>query len=139
VWRPERWLTASGERIRPGKDLDGTLGDDENLAKGGPDGMPGSKNGVKYPGVYASMMTFLGGGRACIGFKFAEMEIKQVLTTLLSTLHFSLPSEVDAQGNIKEIYWKMNGLQVPVVRPPAGDNVTPRVPLTIRMVNKDDF
>nr|BAK09473.1 cytochrome P450 [Postia placenta] len=108
-WRPERWLTSTGERI-----------------------LPGNRDGIKYPGVYASMMTFLGGGRACIGFKFAEMEMNQVLTTLLSTLHFSLPAE-------KEIYWKMNGLQVPVVRPPAGDGQTPQVPLKIRLVRDDDY
>lgn len=86
---------------------------------------------------------------ACSGFKFAEMEMSehfssattvglittctdQVLTTLLSTLHFSLPAE-------KEIYWKMNGLQVPVVRPPAGDGQTPQVPLKIRLVRDDDY
>lgn len=89
---------------------------------------------------------------ACSGLKFAEMEMserfslativenrgltttstEQVLTTLLSTLHFSLPAE-------KEIYWKMNGLQVPVVRPPAGDGQTPQVPLKIRLVRDDDY
>nr|BAK09506.1 cytochrome P450 [Postia placenta] len=131
-WRPERWLTSTGERVR--------LSDGENPPDGyvvverseEEDKVPGNRNGIKYPGVYASMMTFLGGGRACIGFKFAEMEMKQVLTTLLSTLHFSLPAE-------KEIYWKMNGLQVPVVRPPAGDGQTPQVPLKIRLVRDDDY
>ncbi|KAI0922504.1 hypothetical protein AcW1_002875 [Taiwanofungus camphoratus] len=130
IWRPERWLTPWGERIGIGKDVDGTLGDAQG--GGGAEGAPGNKGGVKYPGVYASMMTFLGGGRACIGFKFAEMELKQVLTTLLSNIHFSLPSD-------KEIYWKNNGLQVPVVRPPAGDFQTPQVPLNTRLVREDDF
>lgn len=131
-WRPERWLTSTGERVR--------LSDGENPPDGyvvverseEEDKVPGNRNGIKHPGVYASMMTFLGGGRACIGLKFAEMEMKQVLTTLLSTLHFSLPAE-------KEIYWKMNGLQVPVVRPPAGDGQTPQVPLKIRLVRDDDY
>jgi len=33
----------------------------------------------------------------------------------------------------------MNGLQVPVVRPPAGDNVTAQVPLDLRRVREEDF
>ncbi|KAH7930153.1 cytochrome P450 [Leucogyrophana mollusca] len=128
-WRPERWLTSSGERIQ-GSVGDGTYGD-EGVNEGG-EKTPGVKDGVKYPGVYASMMTFLGGGRACIGFKFAEMEIKQVLTTLIPRIHFALPSP-----DVKEIYWKMNGLQIPVVLPPAGDGKTSQVPLMLRVA--DDF
>ncbi|KAJ8581364.1 hypothetical protein M405DRAFT_627868 [Rhizopogon salebrosus TDB-379] len=99
----------------------------------------GIKDGMKYPGVYATMMTFLGGGRACIGFKFAEMEIKQVLTTLVPRIHFALPASPNEDGHVKEIYWKMNGLQVPVVRPPCGDDVTVQVPLDLRRVREGDF
>ncbi|KAI0259683.1 cytochrome P450 [Gloeopeniophorella convolvens] len=137
-WRPERWLSASGSRIRygQGQELDGTLGD---TAEGAAEVTPGSRGGVKYPGVYASMMTFLGGGRACIGFKFAEMEIKQIITTLISSMHFSLPTSTDEHGNQKEIYWMMNGLQTPVVRPPLGDGRTSQVPLSIRLVRGEDF
>ncbi|OCH90422.1 cytochrome P450 [Obba rivulosa] len=134
-WRPERWLTATGERIRIGEDGDGVVRDGDVPAEGA----PGNKGGVKYPGVYASMMTFLGGGRACIGFKFAEMEMKQILTTLLSAMHFALPAGTDAHGHRKEIRWKMNGLQVPVLEPPAGDGRTPQVPLDARRVCPTDF
>ncbi|TFK53929.1 cytochrome P450 [Heliocybe sulcata] len=122
-WRPERWLTETGERIK--------------FSEG--DGEEDREGRVRYPGVYSSMMTFLGGGRACIGFKFAEMEIKQVVTTLLSRMHFSLPSEVDAHGNKKTIHWKINALQVPVVDPPFGDGVTAQVPLVVRKVKEEDF
>ncbi|KZT24217.1 cytochrome P450 [Neolentinus lepideus HHB14362 ss-1] len=122
-WRPERWLTESGERVM--------------FSEG--DGEEDGEGRVKYPGVYASMMTFLGGGRACIGFKFAEMEIKQVITTFLSRMHFSLPYETDSHGNKKSITWKMNGLQVPVVDPPFGDGVTAQVPLIVRRVKQEDF
>ncbi|KAH9003045.1 cytochrome P450 [Lactarius hatsudake] len=139
-WRPERWLNASGQRAWPGQgqELDGTLGDGAE----GSTNTPGNRGGVKYPGVYASIripMTFLGGGRACIGFKFAEMEIKQIIATLISNMHFSLPSATDEHGNRKEIYWMMNGLQVPVVRAPFGDGKTSQVPLDVRMVRKEDF
>lgn len=136
-WRPERWLNASGQRAWPGQgqELDGMLGDSAE----GSTNTPGNRGGVKYPGVYASMMTFLGGGRACIGFKFAEMEIKQIIAALISNMHFSLPSATDEHGNRKEIYWMMNGLQVPVVRAPFGDGKTSQVPLDVRTVREEDF
>jgi cytochrome P450 len=130
-WRPERWLKASGQD----RELDGALGD----SAVGSTNTPGNRGGVKYPGVYASMMTFLGGGRACVGFKFAEMEIKHVISTLISSMHFSLPSATDEHGNKKEIYWMMSGLQVPVVRAPFGDGKTKQVPLEIRTVREEDF
>jgi len=44
-WRPERWLSASGERLR--------LGDCEGNSMGSA-GL-GIKDGMKYPGVYATM------------------------------------------------------------------------------------
>ncbi|EPQ57612.1 cytochrome P450 [Gloeophyllum trabeum ATCC 11539] len=115
-WRPGRWLTEKGERV-PLSDV-----------------QEESESGERYPGVYASMMTFLGGGRACIGFKFAEMEIKQVLATLLSRMAFALPSQPG-----KTVRWKMNGLQVPVVEPPFGDGATAQVPLEVRRVAAGDF
>lgn len=64
---------------------------------------------------------------------------EQVVTTLISRIHFALPSIPDENGNVKEIYWKTNGLQVPVVRPPAGDDVTAQVPLSLRLVQLGDF
>ncbi|KAJ8496209.1 hypothetical protein ONZ51_g1254 [Trametes cubensis] len=84
-------------------------------------------------------MTFFGGSRACIGFKFAEMEIKQILATLLSTMHFTLPTAEDVEGKRKKIYWRMDGLQVPVILPPCGDPKTAQVPLNIRLAKGGDF
>jgi cytochrome P450 len=111
-WKPERWLKSS-----------------QGIT-------PGDKDAVKYSGVYSSMMTFLAGNRSCIGFKFAEMEIKDVLATLLPAIHFALPSERDDNGNVKEIYWKMSGFHTPVVKAPAGDGETPQLPLSMRLVRK---
>ncbi|KAG1734666.1 cytochrome P450 [Suillus paluster] len=108
-WKPERWLNST---------------------------QAGVKNGVKYTGVYSSMMTFLAGNRACIGFKFAEMEMKDVLVTLVRDIHFALPSEPDETGHVKEVYWKMSGFHTPVVKVPAGDGETPQLPLTMRLVQK---
>ncbi|KAL5504185.1 hypothetical protein ACEPAH_8259 [Sanghuangporus vaninii] len=78
-WKPERWLEP----------------------------LPESVAKAHMPGVYASMMTFIGGGRACIGFKFAEMEMKLVLTTLLETFKFEPGPEVE---------WRMNGIAKPVLK-----------------------
>lgn len=59
--------------------------------------------------------------------------------TLISSLHFSLPSAVNNEGVRKEIYWRMDGLQVPVVLPPHGDGKTTGVPLDVRTVSDSDF
>ncbi|KAI5121362.1 hypothetical protein M0805_000670 [Coniferiporia weirii] len=77
-WKPERWL-------KP---------------------LPESVGKARLPGVYASMMTFLGGGRACIGFKFAEMEMKLILSILLDIFVFN-PGP--------DIVWSMGGLASPFV------------------------
>ncbi|KAG2078937.1 cytochrome P450 [Suillus decipiens] len=111
-WKPDRWLKS-------------------------PQGVtPGDKDPVKYPGIYSSMMTFLAGNRSCIGLKFAEMEIKDVLATLLPAIHFALPSKPDDNGNVKEIHWRMSGFHTPVVKAPAGDGETPQLPLDMRLVRE---
>ncbi|KAG2345549.1 cytochrome P450 [Suillus weaverae] len=108
-WKPERWLNST---------------------------QVGVKDGVRYTGVYSSMMTFLTGNRSCIGFKFAEMEIKDALAALLPAIHFALPSEPDDNGNVKEIYWKTSVFHTPVVKAPAGDGETPQLPLSMRLVRE---
>ena len=54
-------------------------------------------------------------------------------------MHFALPSAVDVDSARKEIYWRMDGLQVPVVLPPHGDGKTGQVPLDVRLVREEDF
>lgn len=138
-WRPERWLsssfTAPTETQEANCSMDGK--DAAFTSRSAP--VLGVKDSVRFPGVYSNMMTFLGGSRSCIGFKFAEMELKQVIATLVMRLHFSLPTERNAQGHAKEIQWKLQAFHIPVVKPPAGDGVTPQVPLNVRLVKKDDF
>ncbi|KAG1818048.1 cytochrome P450 [Suillus subaureus] len=133
-WKPERWLSSSGRKDRPGTDVtfDGVEARSSVPALG-------VKDGVRYPGVYSNMMTFLGGSRSCIGFKFAEMEMKEILAALILRLHFALPTDPDANGHIKEIQWKLKAFHTPVVKSPAGDGVTPQVPLNVRVVREEDF
>jgi len=127
VYKPERWLAESRRsQLNSGDSMR-----DENPQR--------DADTLRYPGVYGSMMTFLGGGRACIAFKFAEMEIKQIIVTLLTQVHFSLPSSVNEAGHKKEIRWEMNGVDVPVVRRPAEDDQTGQLPLDLRLVREDDY
>lgn len=65
--------------------------------------------------------------------------IEQVLVTLLTTVHFALPSSVDGDGHTKEIYWKMNGLDVPVIRHPTGNEQTGQMPLDVRLAREEDY
>jgi len=42
------------------------------------------------PGVWGNMLTFLGGPRACIGFRFSLIEMKTLLFTLVRAFEFDL-------------------------------------------------
>jgi len=77
-WKPDRWL----------KPLP------ESVAK------------AKVPGIYSSMMTFLGGNRSCIGMKFAELEMKMLLFVLIENFAFSVEDGT-------EITWTFQVLQQP--------------------------
>ncbi|KAL6306627.1 cytochrome P450 [Sparassis latifolia] len=78
-WKPERWLLP----------LSSTVSD------------------AHIPGVYSNLLSFLGGGRACIGFKFSELEMKVVLSVLLPTFTFELTD--------KPIVWNVSGIGFPTV------------------------
>lgn len=64
---------------------------------------------------------------------------EEILAALILRLHFALPADPDANGHIKEIEWKLKAFHTPVVKSPAGDGVTPQVPLNVRVVREDDF
>ncbi|KAJ7870888.1 cytochrome P450 [Mycena leptocephala] len=57
---------------------------------------------TKLCGVYRNTMTFTGGGRSCIGFKFAQLEMKVSLCVLLRAFKFSAPDP--------RIKWRMTGI-----------------------------
>lgn len=83
-WRPERWLSVQS----PGS--------------GHRDEM------MRLPGIYSGMLTFLGGGRSCIGYKFAQIEMKVILATLLSRFSFSTTSD--------QIVWNLSQIISPSVQ-----------------------
>ncbi|KAJ6548742.1 cytochrome P450 [Mycena capillaripes] len=81
-WKPERWL--SGDlyyKVDPS---------------------------LRLPGIYAGMMSFLGGRRSCIGYKFAEIEIKILLIILISRFEISATED--------EIVWNLSQIISPSVR-----------------------
>ncbi|KAJ7475712.1 cytochrome P450 [Mycena latifolia] len=93
-WKPERWLSP----------LPKTIGD------------------AHVPGIYSNLMTFSGGGRACIGFKFSQLEMKVVLWLLVERFKFSLSDQ--------DITWQMSSIAVPVV---GKNSSEPKLPLKVEL------
>ncbi|KZP14943.1 cytochrome P450 [Athelia psychrophila] len=93
-WKPERWLASSPDKV----------------AK------------VHFPGVYSNMMTFSGGSRACIGFKFSLLEMKVLICVLLDSFAFSLSDQ--------DIIWNLGGL----VTPSVNGGLKPQLPLIVSKI-----
>ncbi|KAK7038700.1 hypothetical protein VNI00_010584 [Paramarasmius palmivorus] len=96
-WKPERWLSP----------------------------LPDVVSEAKIPGVYSHLMTFNGGGRSCIGFKFSQLEMKVVLAHLVETFEFA-PSG-------KHIDWNYTGVSNPYV-PAEGRKL--QLPIRMNLVNR---
>ncbi|KAJ3488875.1 hypothetical protein NLI96_g2508 [Meripilus lineatus] len=94
-WKPERWLSP----------------------------LPGSVTEARIPGVYSNMMTFLGGGRSCIGFKFSQLEMKVVLSVLIATFKFSLSDQ--------DIVWNLAGAKYPTV---GKTSTKPSMPMKVELL-----
>ncbi|KAI0754104.1 cytochrome P450 [Daedaleopsis nitida] len=78
-WKPERWL-------KP---------------------LPRTVEEANIPGIYANLVTFISGSNSCIGFKFSQLEMKVVMSTLISTFKF--------ERSDKPIYWKFAGIAYPAL------------------------
>ncbi|TFK95445.1 cytochrome P450 [Pterulicium gracile] len=106
-WKPERWLNEDGSvRVTATKDADGE----------------------RFPGVYSGMMTFLGGSRACIGFKFSQLEFKVVVSMLLERFEFQLPVG-------KEIGWRNSVVTAPILK--GEFDGAAQLPLMVRFIKRD--
>ncbi|KAI9063772.1 cytochrome P450 [Trametes sanguinea] len=68
--------------------------------------LPEALEKAGIPGVYSNLMTFLGGGRSCIGFTFSQLEMKVVLSELLAHFAFELSAE-------KRVVWNLAGISYP--------------------------
>ncbi|KAF9019068.1 cytochrome P450 [Hymenopellis radicata] len=60
-------------------------------------------------GVYANLLTFSGGVRGCIGWRFALIEMQIILTEMLENFKFTFPKDVDIKR-------APSGLMLPFVR-----------------------
>ncbi|KJA19451.1 hypothetical protein HYPSUDRAFT_69198 [Hypholoma sublateritium FD-334 SS-4] len=96
-WKPERWLSPLPETVAS----------------------------AHIPGVYSHLMTFLGGSRACIGFKFSQLEMKVVLFTMVDSFRFS-PTKHD-------VVWQMGGIATPTLA--SSKTRYPQLPLVVERAN----
>lgn len=90
-------------------------------------------------------MTFLGGGRACIGFKFSLMEMSAYLSPSSQprshscrppaevVLYILLQSFEFARAD-KDIKWILSVIANPVV--PSSGSSKPQMPLRVSLLNK---
>ncbi|KAJ7453352.1 cytochrome P450 [Mycena galericulata] len=76
---------------------------------------------VRMSGVYGNTMTFVGGGRSCIGFKFVQLELKVVLSVFLRSFRFSVATD--------EIRWSIGSPASPSV------NNRPLLPILVERLN----
>lgn len=95
-WKPERWMSP----------------------------LPEAVVNARIPGVYSHLMTFAGGSRACIGFKFSQLEMKVALCLLLEAFKFS-PSN-------KEVRWQFTTIAQPGIEDPSSITGT-RLGLPLRI------
>jgi hypothetical protein len=70
LYRPERWLNGVPDAVKV------------------------------IPNVYGPMLTFGAGSHACIGHRFAIVELKIILHTLITGLQFKLAVDVSEIGEI---------------------------------------
>ncbi|RXW13391.1 hypothetical protein EST38_g12458 [Candolleomyces aberdarensis] len=80
------------------------------------------------PGVWGNMLTFLGGPRACIGYRFSLVEMKALLFTLIRTFDFRFAVPLEDIGITSWI------VQRPFLRskPEAGN----QLPLKVKLVQR---
>ncbi|THH06777.1 hypothetical protein EW145_g3848 [Phellinidium pouzarii] len=103
VWKPERWLKPLPESVA-----------DAHL--------PGVYSQILWI-IYYFRMTFIGGSRACIGFKFSEMEMKMVLSILLESFIFE---------PVSDVIWEFGLIHVPAAK--GTKDGMPRLPMKVSLV-----
>ncbi|KAI0270680.1 cytochrome P450 [Gloeopeniophorella convolvens] len=87
--------------------------------------LPESVAEAKIQGVYSNTMTFIGGGRSCIGFKFSQLEMKVVLSQLIRTFRFE-PSK-------QEVTWRFGNIVSPSVKGSETEVLHPNLPIIMSL------
>ncbi|KAG8902487.1 hypothetical protein FRC00_005950 [Tulasnella sp. 408] len=85
---------------------------------------------AEVPGVFSGMLTFLGGPRSCIGYRFALMEMKVLIFALIRKFAFELPE------NPPTIEKKSQIVTRPAIRQADG-KFKNSMPLRVRLVQSD--
>lgn len=80
-------------------------------------------------GVYANLLSFSGGHKSCIGWRFAVIELHTFLVTLIKQFDFSLP------GNGQEIKMIKVGVVTPLVV--GEEEKGPQLPLTVTVLRNE--
>ncbi|KAI0719202.1 cytochrome P450 [Fomitopsis betulina] len=80
-------------------------------------------------GVFANLLTFGGGNKACLGWRFTVLEIQAVLAVLLGNFEFTLP---DDKPDIQRV---PAGVTIPMIR--SKTQLGSQMPLKITPVNPD--
>ncbi|KAH9057442.1 cytochrome P450 [Lactarius vividus] len=93
-WKPERWLAP----------------------------LPESVASANIQGVYANLMTFIGGPRSCVGFKFLQLEMKVALSQIIPAFRFA-PAEAD-------IVWRFGVIASPSIKGSIG-SYSPKLPILV--------
>ncbi|KAI0058905.1 cytochrome P450 [Artomyces pyxidatus] len=86
--------------------------------------LPESVAEARIPGVLSNLMSFSGGPRSCIGFQFAQLEMKVALLHLVRAFRFS-PST-------KEIVWRYGVVTTPSVE--GTDAVGTEMPIIVERI-----
>ncbi|KAI8971016.1 cytochrome P450 [Trametes punicea] len=90
---------------------------------------PGRMKRATTVGVYSNLLTFAGGVRACIGWRFAIYEVQAFLTELVSNFQFELTPEVDRVCKTQAI------VMVPTLRGELEKGV--QLPLQVSLAQRD--
>ncbi|KAF8131022.1 cytochrome P450 [Boletus edulis] len=83
----------------------------------------------QIPGVWGHLLSFLGGPRACIGYRFSIVEMKALLFTLIRAFEFELVVPAS------EIVQKAEVVQRPVLRSDPENKI--QLPLLIKPYKRD--
>ncbi|KAF8593285.1 cytochrome P450 [Ceratobasidium sp. AG-I] len=78
------------------------------------DNLPEAAKGM--PGVWNHLLTFLHGSRACIGFRFAVIEMKALMYSLVRAIEFDIDSTLEIQGNS---IWATIHFLTPIITRPS--------------------
>ncbi|CCO30027.1 Putative cytochrome P450 CYP13A10 [Rhizoctonia solani AG-1 IB] len=93
--------------------------------------LPASVKDSKMPSAYSSIMTFWGGPKACIGIKFAPLQMKLVLSRLIYKFKF--------ENGRETISFNIEGVYKPyVVREDGTRETSASMPLKVTLVGSSE-